>query len=104
MNIEIRKIAEELKQIISQKYNLKEMRLFGSSGRGDRDSESDIDIFIRLSEVNREIEEDLFDTAYDFELKYGYIIDLIVFDDTIDKGINAYLPVYRNICKEGILI
>lgn len=104
MDIEIRKIVEKLKKNISQKYNLQEMRLFGSSGRGNRRKESDIDIFIRLSEVNRKIEEDLFDTAYDFELKYGYTIDLFIFDNTINEGINAYIPVYQNIRKEGILI
>lgn len=104
MDIEIRKIVKELKENISQKYNLKEMRLFGSSGRGDRRKESDIDIFIRLSEVNRKIEEELFDTAYYFELKYGYTIDLFVFDNTINEGVNAHIPVYQNIRKEGILI
>ena len=44
--------------------------------------------------MNREIEEDLFDTAYDFEFKYGYTIDLFVFDNTIYEGINAHIPVY----------
>jgi len=104
VDIKIRKIVDELKENISNKYDLQEMRLFGSTVRGDRRKESDIDIFIRLSEVNRKIEEDLFDTAYDFELKYGYTIDLFVFDNTINEGVNAHIPVYQNILKEGILI
>ncbi len=104
MNKKVKKIVEELKNNISRKYNLQEMRLFGSTGRGDRRKESDIDVFVRLSEVNRKIEEDLFDTAYDFELKYGYTIDLFVFDNTINEGINAHIPVYQNILKEGIII
>ena len=104
MNKKVKKIVEELKNNISLKYNLQEMRLFGSTGRGDRRKESDIDVFVRLSEVNRKIEEDLFDTAYDFELKYGYTIDLFVFDNTINEGINAHIPVYQNILKEGIII
>ncbi len=104
MKENIKKITKELKKKISQKYNLQEMRLFGSSGRGTRNKDSDIDVFLRLPEINREIEEDLFDTAYDFELKYGYTIDLFVFDNTINKGINAHIPVYQNILKEGILI
>jgi len=104
MDTEIRKIVYELKEKITKKYNLQEMRLFGSSARGDRKRESDIDIFICLSEINRKIEEDLFDTAYDLELKYGYTIDLFVFDKTINEGINAYLPVYQNIQNESITI
>lgn len=104
MDKEIRKIVDELKENISNKYDLQEMRLFGSTVRGNRSKESDIDIFVCLSKVTRRIEEDLFDTAYDLELKYGYTIDLFVFDNTIYEGINASLPVYQNIRKEGISI
>jgi uncharacterized protein len=104
MNAEINKITHELKENILKKYDLQEMRLFGSSVRGDRKPESDIDIFICLSDVNRKIEEDLFDTAYDMELKYGYTIDVLVFDRTIHDGVNTALPVYQNILNESILI
>jgi uncharacterized protein len=104
MDTEIRKIVNELKKKISKKYTLQEMRLFGSSARGDSETESDIDIFVCLSEINRKVEEDLFDTAYDLELKYGYTIDLFVFDKTINEGINAYLPVYQNIQNESISV
>ena len=104
MTPEIRKIVAELKEIISTKYNLQEMRLFGSTARGDRRRESDIDIFVCLPKINRNIEEDLFDSAYDLELKYGYTIDIFVFDKTINEGINAYLPIIQNIQKESISV
>jgi len=45
------------------------MKIFGSSTHGDRRADSDIDVFIHLPHVNRLIEEQLFDIAYDFELK-----------------------------------
>ncbi len=104
MDKKIRKIVNELKENISNKYELQEMRLFGSTAREDRKKESDIDIFVRLLKVNQKIEEELFDMAYDLELKYGYSIDLFVFDNTINDGINAYIPVYRNIRKDGISV
>jgi len=104
MDFPIQKIVTELKANISKKYNLKELRLFGSSARGDRTSESDIDVFACLAHVNRTIEEDLFDMAYELELKYGYTIDIFVFDTTINEGVNSYLPVYQNILKEGIVV
>jgi len=104
MDSQVKKIVNELKAIISKKYQLKELRLFGSSARGDRTNESDIDVFVCLAKVNRKIEEDLFDMAYDLELKYGYTIDIFVFDTSIHEGVNSYLPVYRNILKEGIAI
>lgn len=104
MESQIHKIVNELKANISKKYRLIELRLFGSSARGDRTNESDIDVFVCLDRVNRTIEEDLFDMAYELELKYGYTIDIFVFDTSIQQGINSQLPVYRNILKEGVAI
>lgn len=104
MDQKIKKIVNELKENISNKYNLHEMRIFGSTARGDRLHESDIDVFVCLFEVNREIEEDLFDTAYELELKYDCVIDLFVFDEKIHEGVNAQLPIYQNILKEGIYV
>ena len=41
MKKQIKKIVSELKDRISRKYTIKEMRVFGSSARGDRKPESD---------------------------------------------------------------
>jgi len=102
MNQKIRKIVTELKKSISLKYDLQEMYLFGSNARGDNSPDSDIDVFVCLSKVNRTIEEDLFDTAYALELKYDCVIDLFVFDKKIYKGVYAQLPIYKNVLKDGI--
>lgn len=104
MDHQIRKIVSELKENISNKYKLHEIRLFGSTARGDRTLGSDIDVFVCLKKVDREIEEDLFDTAYELELKYDCVIDLFVFDENIHQGVNAQLPIYQNILKEGISV
>jgi len=50
MDSEIQKIVSELKETISKKYDLQELRLFGSSARGERKKDSDIDIFVCLLE------------------------------------------------------
>ena len=80
------------------------MRVFGSSARGDRRVDSDIDIFIQLSQVNRKIEEDLFDIAYELELKYDCLIDLIVFSEQSLKEKCAKAPIYQKILSEGTVI
>ncbi|MEA1968594.1 MAG: nucleotidyltransferase domain-containing protein [Thermodesulfobacteriota bacterium] len=97
-------ILVELKNKISQKYKLIEMRLFGSKARGDNGSHSDIDIFVRISDVNRTIEEGIFDLAYEVELKHGCLIDIFVFDDKALNGIYFWTPVYQNILREGFII
>ncbi len=104
MDRRLSKILQELKEKISAKYPLGEMRLFGSKARNDSRGGSDIDVFVRLSRANREIEEDLFDTAYELELKYDCLIDLIVFDNKMLENKHAVPPIYESILRESIVI
>lgn len=100
----IRQIVSELKSRIAAKYSLKEIRIFGSSARGDRRPESDIDVFVHLSHIDRQTEEDLFDMAYDLELKYDCLIDLIIIDDRNLRGDSGTAPIYEQIRTEGMLV
>ena len=104
MKKKIQQIAGELKERIAEKYSLKEIRVFGSSARGNLTPESDIDVFVHLSHVNRQIEEDLFDMAYDLELKHDCLIDLIIIDDRDLIGRSGTAPIYEKIRTEGITI
>ena len=97
-------ILIELKNKILQKYKLIEMRLFGSKARGESNSYSDIDVFVRVSGVNRTIEEGIFDIAYETELTHGCLIDIFVFDDNALNGIHFWMPVYQKILQEGLII
>ena len=101
MDIRTKKIAEELKRRITEKYKLQDIRIFGSSVRGQQKEDSDIDIFVHLDHSNRHIEEDLFDVSYDIELEYDCLIDLIIVDDKDIKGNIGRAPIYENILSEG---
>lgn len=100
----IQRILKELKEEITDKYDLSEMRVFGSTARGDRRVDSDIDVFVHLHLVNRQIEEALFDVAYELEIKYDCLIDLIVFSDEALKGKHAGTPIYEKVLSEGTVI
>ena len=104
MKKKIEQIVSELKDMISGKYIVKEMRVFGSSARGDRRPESDIDVLIHLSYVNRQIEEDIFDMAYDLELKHDCLIDVIVVDDHVMSSTQGTAPIYEKIRAEGATV
>ena len=80
------------------------MRIFGSSARGDRTIDSDIDVFVQLPQVTRQIEEDLFDIAYELELKYNCLIDLIVFSDQAITEKYANSPFYKKVLTEGTVV
>ena len=76
------------------------MKLFESCARGDYSKISDIDIMVKLPIVNRNIEEALFDIAYELELEHDCLIDVIV----LSEGMENNIPLYQNIEKEGIAI
>lgn len=96
----IKLITKQFRQKIEKKYNIIDMKLFGSSARLEQTKESDIDIMVKLPKVNREIEEDLFDMAYDLELEHDCRIDVIV----LSEEFNHTIPLYKHIEKEGISI
>lgn len=97
---QIKQITLKFKTAIEKKYPLVDMKLFGSSARGDRSKESDIDIMVRLAQVNRQIEEDVFNMAYDLELEHDCLIDVFVLSN--DMGNN--IPLVQTIEKEGITV
>jgi predicted nucleotidyltransferase len=97
---EIAAITKRFRQIVESKYDVIELKLFGSFARGDYSRKSDIDLMVRLPKVDRSIEEDLFNIAYDLELEYDCVIDVIV----LPKNIGNNIMIYQNIQKEGIAI
>ena len=104
MEQKIKIIVEKLQSRISEKYQLIELKLFGSSARGDNRADSDIDVWVCLPELNRAIEEDLFDIAYDMELEYDCLIDLIAVSVEDIKGRIGATPIYDKILREGVSI
>jgi len=101
MEARAKKIAKELKKRIKSKYQLQEMRIFGSVARGEQGKDSDIDIFVHLAHSDRNVEEYLYDTSYDIELEYDCLIDLFIVDDKGMKGKVGSAPIFKNILSEG---
>jgi|GEM_PF-5442506 len=50
---------------------------------------------IPVPEVNRQVEEALFEMAYELELEYDCLIDLIVFGESVSR--NQTPPIYEKI-------
>jgi predicted nucleotidyltransferase len=104
MKSSTRKIVEELRRNIESKYKISQLRVFGSSARGDSRKGSDIDVWVCLTELDRKIEEDLFDMAYDMELKYDCLIDLFAVSEEDLKGAIGKAPIQQNILSEGVAV
>jgi predicted nucleotidyltransferase len=104
MNPKLQRVAFDLKNAISSKYELLEFKVFGSTARNERREGSDIDIFVMLPHVDRHIEEDLFNTAYDLELEHDCLIDLLVFGKDEMPHLLLKTPLYRRVVEEGLSV
>lgn len=87
--------------------SLKQIILYGLYARGDYKDNSDMDIMI-LTELTDDrivqIEDELFDAAYDIELEYGVPISVNIKNEEHFRNWANSLPYYSNIEREGVII
>lgn len=87
--------------------NLSKIIVYGSFARGDYTETSDIDIMILTTFSQSEIEQienQIFDLAYDFELEYGIVINPVLENESHFNYWLGALPFYNNVKKEGVII
>ncbi len=105
----ILRIIDEFKNIVQQciQDELSAVIVYGSYARGDYHKGSDIDIMILVNTEDTEIkkyEDEIFDRAYDMELKYGIVISPIIKNYRFFEYWSDTLPFYKNIKKEGVRV
>jgi predicted nucleotidyltransferase len=98
----------ELKRRLRENFGkeLKEIRIFGSKVRGDFDKDSDIDIFVVFdTEVDWDFENKVSHIAYDIDLEFGVLFNLIIFSASqLKEPKYKILPFIQNVKKEGLKI
>lgn len=105
MKISNLEIAQKLKVRLTQKIPFVEIRLFGSRARDDYEETSDMDIFIELEDVTREVKNIIADTAWELGLENLIHISPIIFSkDEIEHSPQRSSSLVRNILNEGIKI
>jgi len=105
LNENEKKAVETLHGKLKERFDVREMRLFGSKVRGQADPDSDVDIMIELAERSPEIESEIDDITFEVNLKNDAFITTIVFgQDELENGPMKESPIYKIIQKEGILV
>lgn len=87
-------------------YRVVQLRLFGSTARGESDEESDMDVLIVLADkVTHRIRNNISDIAFEINLKYETNISVVVFDEeTWNNGVLKLTSFYSKVVREGVAI
>jgi len=94
-----------LKEALSKKFHLVDLRLFGSRARGEGDLESDLDVMIEIAESNPGIEAQIDDIIFEINLQNDSFISAVIFEKKeVDVGPLSESPLYKIIQREGLPI
>lgn len=98
-------IAKKLKGRLSETVQLIDFRIFGSRARGNSDKYSDMDIFLEVESLNKELKEKIFDTVWEVGFEHFIFISSLIFTrDEIEKSPLKASPIVKNIITEGVRI
>ncbi|MEW6103738.1 MAG: nucleotidyltransferase domain-containing protein [bacterium] len=99
------KIANEVKERFAEFVNLLDTRVFGSCAKGGGDEYSDLDLFVEVPFINKELKEKMFDVVWDVGFKNLKVVSLFVFtQEEIENSPLRASPLVKNILEEGIKI
>ncbi len=97
------KIAKELKERLSKVVQLVDFRIFGSRAKGETGEYSDLDVFIEVESIDKELENMIDHIAWEVGLERSlYISPLIFTRYEIEKSPLRSSPIVKNIEEEGV--
>ena len=102
MNKKFKKLINELREILKNKYpDFKGIYFYGSRARGDFSEDSDYDLIFNFDrEIHWNFEYEVKDIIYDYELKYELFLDSRKYSS---KDIQEPATPFRiNVKSEGI--
>lgn len=96
---------KSLKEALCKKFDIVDLRVFGSKARGESSDESDIDVMIEVADTNPEIEAQIDDMIFEINLENDSFISAVIFSKKeLEEGPLAESPIYKIVQREGIQI
>ena len=98
-------IAKQLKERLSEVVQLIDFRVFGSRARGDEDEYSDLDVFLEVPSLDKELKEKISDIIWEVGFENYVVISPLIFTrGEIENSPLRSSPIVRNIVEEGIMV
>jgi predicted nucleotidyltransferase len=98
-------IAKTLKERLSEVVGLIDFRVFGSRARGDEDEYSDMDVFVEVESIDRELKEKISDIVWQVGFDHFIVISPLIFTrNEIENSPLRASPIVRNIMEEGVAV
>ena len=98
-------IAEKLKASLASEIDLIDLKVFGSRAVETNDKFSDLDVYIQVREINKQIKEKIYDIVWQIGYENDIFISALIF--TTDEITNSPMrasPIIKNIHEHGITI
>jgi predicted nucleotidyltransferase len=100
-----RKIVSEFRSQLEAIIPILDLRVFGSRARGDATEESDLNVFIKVAELDRLCREKISDLAWEVGFKYDLVIStFVVTEAQVERGSMGASPLLSKVLQEGISI
>lgn len=98
-------IAKKLKERLSEIVLLIDFRVYGSRARDDAGEYSDMDVFIEVEKLDRSLENNIYDIAWEIGFENDIFISPIIFTRyEIEESPLRVSPIVKNISEEGVRI
>jgi predicted nucleotidyltransferase len=96
-------IAKKLKNKLSDVVHLVDFRVFGSRAKGNDTEYSDIDVFIEVETIDKEIKQIIRDIVWELGFEHSIYISPIIFTRfEIEETPLRSSPLVENIFQEGV--
>ena len=98
-----REVAHELRQRLAERVKIEDFRVFGSRVRGEATPDSDLDIYLVVTELTPSLRRWIDEIAWELGFERDRVISTLVTTRRgLEQGPFGAQPIVRTIEREGI--